>query len=68
MIRYQKVISLIKQKEAIKESIINPSLKWQERMSLYAQVRLINEQIEDLQLCNSNFKGDFDKKSKMIGG
>ena len=35
-------------KESIKDQVINPRLRWDERMVLYKQVQLINERIAKL--------------------
>lgn len=51
---HQKIIHLVEQKEAIKNLVTDPSLKWQERMSLYTKVRLINERIQQLQTIGQN--------------
>lgn len=50
---HRKIELLFEQKECIKGLVINPSLKWQERMSLYNKVRMINEQIQQLQTIDS---------------
>ncbi|RKD21695.1 hypothetical protein BEP19_13760 [Ammoniphilus oxalaticus] len=37
-------------KESIKDEVIHPQLRWDERMILYKQVQLINERITQLTL------------------
>ena len=41
--------SLITLKNQIKDSVIDPSLRWDERMVLYRQVQFINQRIKEIE-------------------
>lgn len=40
--------SLISMKENLKDRVTDPQLNWKERMKLYRQIQIINEQIDQL--------------------
>ncbi|WP_164985103.1 hypothetical protein [Ammoniphilus sp. CFH 90114] len=42
------VYALIKAKEQLKDSILDPALKWDERMVLYQKINDINDRIRQL--------------------
>lgn len=42
------VYSLVEVKERLKDSILDPTLNWQERMSLYQKIHEINDRIHQL--------------------
>ncbi len=41
---------LIARKEELKDQVVDSKLSWQERLQLYNQIRLINEQLAQLQM------------------
>lgn len=41
--------SLLRKKNKIKDSVVSPHLKWESRMQLYEQVKMINLRIAHLQ-------------------
>ena len=45
----EDIPSLITLKNQIKDSVIDPSLRWDERMILYRQVQFINQRIKEIE-------------------
>jgi len=44
----QDVTTLKELKEQLKQDVMKPTLKWQERMNLYRTIQGINQQIDEM--------------------